>query len=77
MWWLSFVFHEMAFGLLSVFLPLYIVLIGGSLTDFGIMSAFAVLATIPASFIWGYTSEKEGRYRRYILISFLSLAIIL
>ncbi len=77
MWWLAFVFHEMAFGLLSVFLPLYIVSIGGSLVDFGFMSMFAVLATIPSSFLWGYACEKEGRYRRYILLSFLSLAIIL
>ncbi|MCS7124900.1 MAG: MFS transporter [Candidatus Bathyarchaeota archaeon] len=76
MWWLGFVFHEMAFGLLSVFLPLYIVYIGGSLVDVGFMSALAVLATIPSSFLWGYACEKEGRYRRYILLSFLSLALI-
>lgn len=77
MWWVGFVFHEVAFGLLSVFLPLYIVSIGGSLIDFGFMSAFAVLTAIPASFLWGYACEREGRYRRYILLSFLCLAIIL
>ncbi|MEM1589496.1 MAG: MFS transporter [Candidatus Bathyarchaeia archaeon] len=76
MWWLGFVFHEMAFGLLSVFLPLYVISIGGSLIDFGFMSALAVLATIPSSFLWGYACEKEGRYRQYILVSFLSLALI-
>jgi len=77
MWWLGFVLHEMAFGLLSVFLPLYIVSISGSLIDVGFMSALAILATIPSSFLWGYACEKEGRYRRYILLSFLSMAVIL
>ncbi|MEM0096391.1 MAG: MFS transporter [Candidatus Bathyarchaeia archaeon] len=77
MWWLGFAFHEMAFGLLSVFLPLYVISIGGSLIDFGFMSALAVLATVPSSFLWGYICEREGRYRRYVLLSFLSLALIL
>jgi len=37
MWRLGFFFHEMAFGLLSVFLPLYVIAIGGSLFDIGLM----------------------------------------
>ena len=43
MWRLGFAFHEMASGLLSVFLPLYIVAIDGAnaLLDIGIMSAVA------------------------------------
>jgi hypothetical protein len=50
MWRLGFAFHEMASGLLSVFLPLYIVAIDGAnaLLDIGIMSAVAMLLAIPA-----------------------------
>jgi len=69
----------MASGLLSVFLPLYIVAIDGTnaLLDIGIMSAVAMLLAIPASFYWGYICDKTRRYKRYILLSFLSSAVIL
>jgi MFS family permease len=79
MWRLGFVFHEMASGLLSVFLPLYIVTIDpvNALLDIGIMSAVAVILAIPASFLWGYICDKTRHYKRYILLSFLSLAVIL
>lgn len=77
MWRLGFFFHEMAFGLLSVFLPLHIVAIGGSLVDIGIMFAVALLLQIPASFVWGYICDKTRRYTRYILISFIALSFLL
>lgn len=77
MWQLGFFFHEMASSLLSVFLPLYIIAIGGSLVDVGIMSSSAVFLTIPASFFWGYICDKTGRYKRYILISFLASTVLL
>jgi len=67
----------MAFGLLSIFLPLYVVAIGGSLVDIGVMSAVALFSAIPASFLWGYACDRSKHYKRYILISFLSLTIIL
>ncbi|MEM3665986.1 MAG: MFS transporter [Candidatus Bathyarchaeia archaeon] len=77
MWRLGFFFHEMAFGLLSVFLPLYIVAIGGSLVDLGVMSSMALFLAIPASYFWGYMCDKTRRYKRCILISFLAMSVIL
>lgn len=77
MWRLGFFFHEMAFGLLSVFLPLYVFSLSGSLIWVGIMSATAMFLSIPASFFWGYVCDRTRRYKIYILISFLSLALIL
>ena len=79
MWRLGFFFHEMAFGLLSVFIPLYVVTpaIGGSLVDIGIMTSLALAFSIPASFFWGYISDRTRRYKAFILLSFLSSAIIL
>lgn len=77
MWRLGFFFHEMAFGLLSVFLPLYVIAMGGSLVDIGIMSAVALFLVIPASFFWGYICDKTRRYKRYILISFLASTVFL
>ena len=78
MWRLGFFFHEMAFGLLSVFIPLYVVLqLGGSLLELGIMTSVALFCGIPASFFWGYICDKTRRYKVYILLSFISGAMIL
>jgi len=78
MWFIGFLFHEMAFGLLSVFLPLYITgHLGGSLTDVGIMIAVANFVAVPFSFFWGYLCDKTRRYRFYILLSFSALTILL
>ena len=77
-WRLGFFFHEMAFGLLSIFIPLYVVkTLGGSLVDLGIMVAAALLFSIPASFFWGYICDKTRRYKIYILLSFISATIII
>lgn len=76
---MGFFFHEMGFGLLSVFLPLYIIseTVNGSLFDIGIMSAVALFLAIPFSFFWGYVSDKTRRYKRYILLSFISSTVFL
>lgn len=73
----------MAFGLLSVFIPLYLVafndtsVLGGPLVALGIMTSIAVFASIPASYIWGYLCDKTRRYKAFILLSFASSAILL
>jgi MFS family permease len=79
MWRLGFFFHEIAFGMLSVFIPLYVVtpIIGGSLVDIGIMTSLALFCSIPASFFWGYICDKTRRFKFYILLSFVSVAVIL
>jgi MFS family permease len=79
MWRLGFFFHEMAFGLLSVFIPLYVITpaIGGTLFDLGIMTAGALFLSIPAAFFWGYISDKTRRYKLYVLLSFISAAVLL
>lgn len=77
MWRLGFFFHEMAFGLLSIFLPLYVVSIGGSLFDIGVMMSAALFLAIPASFFWGYVCDRTKQYKRYILISFLASSTLL
>ncbi len=79
MWRLGFFFHEMGFGLLSIFLPLYIVSIdrGNGLFYIGIISAIALFSAIPASFFWGYVCDKTRRYKRYILLSFFASTMLL
>jgi MFS family permease len=83
MWRLGTFFHEMAYGLLSVFIPLYIATsvasggIGGSLVDLGIIIGLSLFCAIPASYFWGWICDKIRRYKVFILLSFLSSAIIL
>ncbi|MBX5327587.1 MAG: MFS transporter [Candidatus Bathyarchaeia archaeon] len=79
MWWIiGFIFHEMAFGLLSVFIPLYVTgYLGGSLIDVGIMISLANFVVVPFSFFWGYLSDKTRRYRFFILLSFSMLSVLL
>ncbi len=83
MWRLGFFFHEIAFGLLSVFIPLYLVafndtsILGGPLVALGVMTSIAIFASIPASFLWGYLCDATRHYKAFILLSFASSAIIL
>lgn len=77
-WIIGFLFHEMAFGLLSIFLPLYVIgSLGGSLIDFGIMIALANFVAVPFSFSWGYLCDKTRQYRIYILLSFAAMTVLL
>jgi MFS family permease len=83
MWRLGTFFHEMAYGLLTVFVPMYIVAtvasggLGGSLVDLGIITALAVVSTIPAAYFWGWICDRIRRYKVFILLAFLSMAVIL
>lgn len=83
MWRLGFFFHEIAFGLLSVFIPLYVVsfqdasILGGPLVALGILMSVAVFCSIPSSFVWGWLCDATRRYKVFILLSFASSAILL
>ncbi len=83
MWRLGFFFHDMAFGLLTVFIPLYVVvfkdtsILGGPLLALGVMTSIAIFCSIPASFLWGYLCDHTRHYKVFILLSFASIAVIL
>jgi len=83
MWRLGFFFHDMAFGLLTVFIPLYLVafkntsILGGPLLALGVMTSIAIFCSIPASFLWGYLCDATRHYKIFILLSFSSIATIL
>jgi len=78
-WLLGFFLHEMAFGLLSIFLPLYVIsaVVSGTLVDVGIMIALATFLAIPFSFFWGYLCDKTGRYKAFVLLSFSLIGVLL
>jgi len=78
-WFTGFIFHNVAFGLLSVLLPLYITqtVSGGTLTVWGIITATATFLAIPFSFLWGYLCDATRRYRFFILVSFAAVTVLL
>jgi MFS family permease len=41
------------------------------------MATLALFLAIPASFFWGYLSDKTRHYKRFVLLSFLSATILL
>jgi MFS family permease len=69
----------MGFGLLSVFLPLYVVSIRkvDGLFWVGVMVSVALFVAIPTSFLWGYLCDRTRHYKRYILLAFLASTIML
>ena len=83
MWRLGFFFHDMAFGLLTVFIPLYVIvfkntgILGGPLLALGVMTSIAIFCSIPASFLWGYLCDKTRHYKIFILLSFSSIVVLL
>jgi len=86
MWRLGFFFHDVAFGLLTVFIPLYLVfhfsasslkLLGGPLLALGVMTSIAIFCSIPASYLWGHLCDATRHYKVFILLAFASIATIL
>jgi MFS family permease len=78
-WLLGFILHKIAFGLLSVLLPLYITqaVSGGTLAIWGAMTATATFLAIPFSFMWGYICDAANRYSIFILLSFSAVTVLL
>jgi MFS family permease len=83
MWRLGFFFHDIAFGLLTVFIPLYLVafkntsILGGPLLALGVMTSIAIFSSIPASFLWGYLCDATRHYKIFIILAFASTGLIL
>jgi MFS family permease len=52
-------------------------ILGGPLVALGVMTSIAVFCSIPASFLWGYLCDATRHYKVFILLSFVSSAVIL
>ena len=71
-WSLSLVPKEVAFGILSVLLPLYVIEeINGNLVDLGLIFFMKSCVEIPAAVLWARWIDREGRCKGFIVISFL------
>jgi len=72
LWLTSYVPQEMAFGVLSVLVPLYAVsVLGQNLIYVGVLRAFWSLSIIVASIVFGRLCDRYGKYKPFVTLSFL------
>ncbi|WMT54143.1 MFS transporter [Ferroplasma acidiphilum] len=79
---MGYVFSNLAAGLTTPLIPLFIVFYLKSNVEFvGLVSAISSLASVPALIVWGNLSDKIKRRKIFIIIgfvgSFLSLLLVL
>jgi MFS family permease len=77
-WLIGFVFYKIAFGLMSILLPLFITRVSqGNILVWGIFTASATFLAIPFAFLWGYLCDATQRYRFFILMSFATVTLLI
>lgn len=77
-WSLGFIPKELAFGILSVLLPLYLIEeISGNLMDVGLIFFVKGIIQIPAVVLWARYIEKKAGCKFFILISFLISSLLI
>lgn len=77
-WYYSFLPNNMAGGATSPLIPLFVTeVLGGPLTQVGLVSAFSSLASVPSNIIWGNLSDAVKKRRVFIIIGFGGLALTL
>jgi MFS family permease len=54
---------------LSLFMPLFILYLGGNVLDVGIAFAVYNLVSIPSSLFWGKITDRYGRVKPFIMLS--------
>jgi len=60
---------------LGVLVPLFILDLGGSANEIGIITMLFSLFTLISTVIWGRLSDETGKRKQYILIGFIGLSI--
>lgn len=71
LWFYGYIPYKMAFGILSILVPLFIIgELGGGLVEVGIVISAFNLLTIPSSILFGHLSDRRGGRRGFIVFSF-------
>ena len=77
-WFVGHLPKEVAFGILSALLPLYLLEnINGNLLDFGLIFFIKSFVQIPAVLFWARLINKTGRCKIFITISFLVSSLVI
>ncbi len=76
--YLTYIPYNVAFGILSTLLPLYLVdELKSSLTELGMMTSIATAASIPASIYLGRLPDRYSRSKPFIMMSLFGVALVL
>jgi MFS family permease len=74
-WFFAFLPYKMAFGMTSVLVPLFVISLGGTVADVGLVTAAFLMTSIPASILWANFSDRSGSRKIFILFAFLSTSM--
>lgn len=76
-WYYSFLPNGIAGGATSTLIPLFALLLGAGAAEVGIIAASSSIASVPAFMLWGRASDRLGRRRAFVVLSFVGMAISL
>ena len=73
-WITTFLPFSAAMAASGTLIPLFIIsgIIGGDVSDIGMLSALSSLISLPLAFAWGKLTDDTGKRRIFILIAFIS-----
>ncbi|HUX99961.1 MAG TPA: MFS transporter [Candidatus Deferrimicrobium sp.] len=71
-WITSFLPFSAAMAASGTLIPLFILFIGGSVSDIGMLSALSSIISLPLAFIWGKLTDDTGKRKIFILIMLIS-----
>lgn len=76
-WYYSFLPNGIAGGATSTLIPLFALLLGAGAAEVGIIAASSSIASVPAFMLWGRASDRLGRRRAFVVLSFVGMAVSL
>lgn len=66
-WLLAWAVGAVAFGGASLLVPLYVVALGGTAVDLGVLAALAAFVGAPGALVVGRIADRTGRYRAFVV----------
>lgn len=68
-WLLAWAVGAVAFGGASLLVPLYVVALGGTAVDLGVLAALAAFVGAPGALVVGRVADRTGRYRVFVVVT--------
>jgi len=72
-WYNAYALANLSAGGISILVPLYVLHLGGSVGDIGLLTAAGNLVAVPASIVWGTLSDRWNTRKIFVVIGFLGI----
>lgn len=76
-WFYSFIPFKVSTGGTSILMPLYLLQLGGSAQDVGIMNSLGSLSSMLGALFWGRVSDRTLKRKVFIVTGFMSVTLFL